>query len=42
MKLNEALYIAFAIGWRGCVRRNEWETEEKTKYQVKKIRFFLN
>lgn len=34
MKLNEALYIAFVIGWRGCVTRNGWETEEKTKYQV--------
>jgi len=33
MKLNEALYIAFVIGWRGDIRRNEWETEEKTKYQ---------
>jgi hypothetical protein len=33
MRLNEALYFAFVIGWRGCVRRNEWETEENTKHQ---------
>lgn len=32
MKLNEALYIAFVIGYRGDIKRNAWELEKDTEY----------
>lgn len=31
MKLNEALYIAFVIGYRGSVKRNAWDLDKDTK-----------
>lgn len=32
MKLNEALCIAFVIGYRGSVKRNSWELDKNTEY----------